>query len=252
MYLAAWLAALGLSLVLVCKAIDAKRHTEAPRAVNEMRAVNSLAALPTRRPPVLSGGGREKVARLCQIAHLIRSGDPGTFSGREIQSYVIRIATFSDKSHAFLFDVENEGTYDAVPYIIDTTLKRGVTRRLLSEEVAKYPGQWYWSAVSPGVDYDRLATLAAANKMVADNTRYGWPAILLQAMIRVPTSAAIAYMTGLGSLAFFKRWPSCSGALAALMRKGRLDMCKDRAPELITPQDVNQCPLFEGWVGILP
>ncbi len=244
-------------LVLVSKISDRKRQRYAPNEIFEMEAqpgTVSLEALPPRRPPIISSGADERCARLVQVAPRMRSGDPGTFSGREFHSYLIRIPTWSSKSHAYILDVENEGCWNAVPYIIDTTLKHGVSRRPLIDEVTKYPGQWYWSPVRGEASrhYKRDHAIELAMEMVKANTQYGWPAIVLQTLIKLPLSASVLYLTGVGNSKFFKRWPFCSGALAIWMRKGAMDICMDRAPEFIVPQDVDQCPLFEGWVALFP
>lgn len=241
-------------LAIVSKIVDTKRMGSAPDSIYEMGAPGDMESLPTRTPPLISSGAREKVARLCQVVHRMRSGDPGTYGGTALHSYMIRISTWSSKSHAFILDVENEGSTDAVAYIIDTTLKHGVTRRPLAEAVAAEPGKYYWSPVTGEASrhYHRMHAIEAAMEMVRANTRYGWGAIIFQLLIKLPTTAVVMHVTGLGKWSFFRRWPFCSGALAIWMRKGSMDICKDREPELIVPQDVDQCPLFGGWVALFP
>lgn len=257
LWVLALLAAAIALIVIVCKFVDRRRQMHAPAQLFEMEAAPGtmdLESLPTRSPPLFSDDKKEKVARLAQIAPLMRAGDPGTFRGREFHSYLIMIPSCSNKSHAWLLDVEKEGQWDAEPYIIDTTLKHGVTRRKLIDEVTKCPGQWYWARVKgeQSRHYHRGNTIEAAMEMVKANTRYGWPAIIYQTLLKFPSSCVIMYLTGLGNWSFFRRWPFCSGALAIWMRKGGTDICKDRAPELIVPQDVDQCPLFDDWVALFP
>jgi hypothetical protein len=208
----------------------------------------SKAVLSADRPaPLFSGGKTEKVARLSDVEHLLEPGDLGVFSGRAIFSFVVRFLGYTSISHAWLVDRKADGKL----YVIDSCEGKGVTHRLLSDEVAKYPGQYYVSRIAWPYrrHYKRLAAMGWARSMLGN--KYGYLSIVFQAVIHTPFIRVLAYMLNAA------RWvanalPYCSGFDLIACREGRLDLVPGRDPALTNPQDIFQSLAAEEWIALVP
>lgn len=224
-----------------------------------------LAALPTRDAPLMSGKPEEKVAKLSDVAHLMKSGDFLWFAGRAFHSYIIRIATFSEFSHGAVLEKEQSRKNATIRGRADGSLEieslkivqvvegRGGEIISLAEQVAKYPGQWYWGAVDRVrfKEYDGNAAVAEAKKFV--NKPYGNWAILFQVVLHCPFVVAIAYWWRDKTDELFEtRPPFCSGAQQLGSKAGGATLVQGRAAQLCTPQDTAQSKLCPIKVALFP
>ncbi len=248
--LAYWGAKLAGALVALAYWIDRKRQKRVPMELTS-RAYRGAGAMHTaeRRAPLFAGETHEKVARFSDIAEHMKTGDGLTFSGRTIWSFILRIATYSSKSHAGMVVRDDEGVW-----VVDSCEGRNVTKRLLADEIKKYPGQWYHGEIRHELNrnYHRQRAADAAMAMVANKTKYGWIGIIFQTFIRVPILREIAYLTSLDRLPFYRNRPFCSQALKDWMHAGSLDPVPGRDGQLVVPQDINQSLAFMPWVAIVP
>lgn len=247
-------------VVSLFKLIDRKRQRKVPlptlrRTAQPATAATSLAAIAAgqeidaaeRAAPLMAGKSRERAAKLSDVAPLMQPGDPGLFSGRSIFAFIVRILGYTDKSHAWMVDRDDDGKL----WIVDTCAGCGMNRRPLADEVAKYPGQLYWSRIAWPYrqHYKRELAVAAARALVGQ--KYGWLAIAFQVVIHTPFIRTLAYATTLdrclkASLRF------CSGVLKDNMSIGELDPVPGRAAALCTPQDIAQSLVAEEWIALLP
>ncbi len=244
-----WGVKLAGALAALAYWIDRRRHHASPAPPHSFSGPVGAPPMAERRAPLMAGKKMERVITLPNAAWQMKTGDGLTFSGRTIWSYILRIATFSDKSHAGIIVKDDEGVW-----VVDSCEGRNVTKRQLFDEVKKYPGQWYWGAIRPefNQNYHRQRATEAAMAMVANKTRYGWIGILLQTLIRVPILRELAYMTRLDRLPFYKNRPFCSQALKDWMHAGSLDPVPGRDGQLVVPQDINQSLAFKEWVALTP
>lgn len=247
------LAALGAVLFGAAKWIDWRRHKNVPVQLTS-RAYRSASpegvVFSAERPaPVMAGCKTEHVARFADIAEYIKTGDPLLFSGRSIWSYILRIGTFSDKSHVGIAVRDDEGVW-----VVDSCEGRNVTKRLLFDEIKRFPGQWYHGSIRHEFNhnYHRERAAEAAMAMVANKTLYGWAGIAFQAIIRCPVLRELAYIFHIDRLPFYENRPFCSQALKRWMKVGSLDPVPRRDEQLVTPQDINQSLAIHQLVAIVP
>lgn len=233
-------------LVSACKFVDWRRHKTAPTRHEYGASSDLIKSLPLRPAPVMAGKRMERVARYKDVAHRIRTGDGGKYSGRRIFSYLVRFFTYSDASHWWAPYVDEEGVW-----IVDSCEGRGVTKRLLYDEVKAHPGQYYWAAIAPEFR-DEYKRGVVGGALLADlGCPYGWFGIVLQCIIHCPVLRELAYVTKVDRL-FAKLKPFCSGFGLIKTRLGGIDPVKGRDPQLVTPQDMSQSPVYGEWVALIP
>lgn len=239
--IASLLAALISLFVSCAKFVDWRRQKHVPVHLTSRTYYGSAepGAICTaeRTAPLFAVNAKEKVARFADLAEHMKTGDILTFSGRSLWSYLLRIGTYSDKSHCGMVVRDDEGLW-----IVDSCEGLNVSKRYLFDEVQKYPGQWYWHAIRHEFErnYHRKRAAEAFMAMIANGTKYGWIGIILQYMIRTPVLRIFAYWLRLDQLPFYKNRPYCSHALKDVMRIGSLDPVPGRPGQLTTPQDINQ------------
>lgn len=260
--IASFCAAVLSCIVSLVRLIDRKRQRKVPtrHEFNKATLMAAAAAGSSKQPllasqeiptaerpaPMMSGHQKERCARLSDVAPLMQSGDPGLFSGRSVFAIIVRILGYTDKSHAWMVDRDDEGLW-----IIDACAGRGVSRRSLAEEVAKFPGQLYWSRIAWPYrqHYKGQRAVEAARKLLG--AKYGWLAIVFQVVIHTPIIRTIAYATTLDRL-LSAALRFCSGLLKDNMKIGGIDPVPGRAAALVTPQDIAQSLAAEEWIALLP
>lgn len=249
LWIASLLAAITAIIANIARLVDRKRQRLSPARHEYMGLADPIENLPKRAAPMLAGKTMERVAKFCDIAKLIQTGDLISFSGRTLFAYAIRAFTYSDKSHVGVALVDDEGIW-----IIDSCEGVGVTKRLLYDDVKAYPGQYYFHPASKEFKWrfnrDRIAD--AALQAVGDNTKYGWAGIALQFVLHAPVLRTLAYLLGFASCSRFTKRPFCSMAVANWVRKTGVDPVPHRDSQLVTPQDVCQSMLYPEGVAILP
>lgn len=237
----------GLSCLLAtCKFVDWRRQKKCPAMQHGFSMGASASSLPIRRAPAMAGQKFEHVAKFSDVARFIRTGDGGKYSGRRIFSYIVRFLSFSDASHWWVPLVDDEGIW-----IVDSCEGRGVTKRLLCDEVKAHPGQYSWAPIASEFqrEYNRDAV---AKGLLADvGMPYGWGGIFLQFLIHCPILREIAYLTSIDKL-FLNLKPFCSGFGLIKTRLGRIDPVKGREPQLVVPQEMAQSPVYGEWVALVP
>ena len=186
------LSAAALSCVVsLVKLIDRRRQRLIPSHGEFSQVLGAghdlLEFLPRRRAPVFASTPTEKVARYRDVAPIIRTGDVLLFSGRTFLSYIIRIFTFSTVSHVGLA-LRDEGGL----WVVDSCEGKGVTKRLLADEIKRWPGQWYFAEIATGhrTHYSRKSVAAGAQAMIGQ--QYGWIAIAVQAVLHAPVLRELA------------------------------------------------------------
>jgi len=245
------LSAAALSCVVsLVKLIDRRRQRLIPSHGEFSQVLGAghdlLEFLPRRRAPVFASTPTEKVARYRDVAPIIRTGDVLLFSGRTFLSYIIRIFTFSTVSHVGLA-LRDEGGL----WVVDSCEGKGVTKRLLADEIKRWPGQWYFAEIATGhrTHYSRKSVAAGAQAMIGQ--QYGWIAIAVQAVLHAPVLRELAYFAGVDRW-FPRMLPFCSAAAAKLMRIGGIDPVRARDLVLITPQDIHQSAVISEPIALVP
>jgi hypothetical protein len=229
-----WLVTLGVKLlaalvglfVACAKFVDWRRQKHVPVELTS-RAYRAAGTMHSaQRPaPVMAGKRTEKVAKFADASPYMKTGDILTFSGRSVWSYILRIGTFSDKSHCGMVVRDDESIW-----VVDSCEGRNVTKRPLFEEVKKYPGQWYWHQIRHEFcqNYHRQRAADYFFALIANKTKYGWLGIVFQSFIRLPVLREIAYLTRLDQLPIYGS-PFCSHADKDAMKAGSLDPVPGRA-----------------------
>lgn len=268
--IASFVAALLSGLVSLCKLVDWRRQKVKPRRheygsfreaqYNIADSHDLMRWLPTRLRPMFSGdcgndkgAAIEKVAKLSDVAALMKTGDGGVQSGTAPWSYLIRIADYSTDSHAWMVYRDDEGLW-----VADSREGSGVAKRSLFEEVAKYPGQLYWAQIAPEFRdrYNRDAVAAAIAADIEGQVQYGWSGIILLTVLRLPVLRVLAYLLKVSSWGwlqpYFERRQFCSQKETNWMRAGSLDPVPGRDAQLVVPQDIRQSMAFVDWVALVP
>jgi hypothetical protein len=268
------LAALICLFVACAKLIDWRRQKHVPLqlSIRSQRgtetADSGVMHTAQRRAPVMAGKSHETVAKFADVAEHMKTGDILTFSGRSLWSYILRIGTFSDKSHAALTIRDKDGKWSewlreqgigfeeisSGLLVVDSAEGRNVSARPLLDDVQKWPGQWYWHAIRHEFthNYHREQAAEAAMSMIENKTRYGWIGIIFQAFIRLPVLREIAYVIHLDRLPYYRKRPFCSQAVKDWMHAGSLDPVPGRAGQLVTPQDINQSLAGLEGIALVP
>ncbi len=226
--------------------VDRKRQSMKPRRHEYGAGADPIKSLPLRPAPCFAGKKQERVAHYHEVAHRIKTGNGGKFSGRGFFGFMVRFLSYSDASHWWVPLVDDEGIW-----IVDSCEGKGVTKRSLFEDVKKYPGQYYVADIAPEFEanYDRKAV--AAGMLATIGRRYGYLGIVFQALIHTPVLRELAYLLSIDRL-FSKLLPFCSGYGLIHIRSGGIDCVKGRDPQLVVPQDMSQSPVFGEWVALVP
>ena len=262
-----WAASLAAALlscaVSIARLIDRRRQSHVPSAVSCVCGANlatqalGLEVYAARPAPLMAGRepccgeeSSELVAHFSDVAHKMKTGDGLKFSGRTPWGYIIRGSDYSDASHYGKVRKDAEGLL----WVVDSCEHVGVGKRLLAEDVANWPGQWYWAPIRHEFsgDYDRDAVGEFLDNAVASNVQYGWGGIVLQFLLHMPVVRGLVYASGIAGWKRFTDRPFCSMFGAQAMRAGQLDPVPGRAAQLITPQDMAQSMAFGEWVALVP
>jgi len=256
-----WAASLAAALlscaVSIARLIDRRRQSHVPSAVSCFATANGAMHVETRQPPLMAGRepccgeeSSELVAHFSDVAHKMKTGDGLKFSGRTPWGYTIRGSDYSDASHYGTVRKDAEGLL----WVVDSCEHVGVGKRLLADDVANWPGQWYWAPIRREFsgDYDRDAVGEFLDNAVASNVQYGWGGIVLQFLLHTPVVRGLVYASGIAGWKRFTDRPFCSMFGAQAMRAGQLDPVPGRAAQLITPQDMAQSMAFGEWVALVP
>jgi len=220
--------------------------------------------LPKRTAPLFAAEPMERVARLGDVEHLMRPGDPFGFSGRSVLGLTIRTAEYGPLSHVDIGGRDDEGHMQ----LIGALEGEGVTKRSLAADVKIYPGQYYWGIVHPKLDeqYDRQAAVAYAEKHLGQE--YGYFSLAFQALIHLPflreitfaigrllwnVPAAWALVEATGLDVWAKNLTAyCAGFLNVASAAGNLLWVARRPHYLIGPNDIYQSPAIVEWVALVP
>ncbi len=217
-------------------------------AAHEAYTADLVEGLGTRKNPHWCASGRfDKFAHWGEVEPLITSGDGMWYSGRKFHSWVIRLVEYSDVSHGGIWirDIKGEFGAPGKVWIMDVCEGLGGGLRDPAEQIAKYPGRYYWSHVArrsfPWFDND-LAFLAATNLI---GSKYGYLGIGFQTAIRVPFIREAVYFSQLDHWSYLADQPPfCSQAQNIIATKAGQAAIPNRYGQLITPQDTWQSLLW--------
>lgn len=205
-----------------------------------------------RSSPMFAATGKEPMARLEDICHLMQNGDGLWFAGRSLHSWIIRIGTVSNVSHACLLK-RAVGSSINDPHalrILDMVGGTGCRDASLLADVVTFPGQYYWAPVNRDrfPEFDGDGAVAEAEKEVKKGTPYGMRSVLTEAMFHYPFIRVAAYWWNHHRFenegAWTERHPYCSmGQSQWWTRGGNVDPVPGLVPQLTSPADT-----YRSWI----
>jgi hypothetical protein len=232
--------------------MSSEYSTERPQPTHAQAALfgDAFPKLKLRRAGALAAKKTIYEAKFGDVAHLMQSGDAFWFSGTAPWSWLIRIATVSNVSHAGMLKRKQNGEIR----LLDVVEGKGGRNLPFVDEVAKYPGQYLWGPTQRD-KYPEYNGIKAANfmeKLVG--TPYGWHSVLWMACWHAPIIRDFVYMIHYRDIdkAFVNQPMYCSDSQSVATETGGVDPVPDRAHQLTSPSDTLQSLLWGPKVALIP
>lgn len=244
-------------------------------------------SLSTRATPTFAAHSTEYVAKFSDIEEWMQTCDGMWFSGRAVHSWIIRIATISNVSHAGIiyrakgdekFIIRNSwcrsllnkitfGKYGKPRYyypkegeivLLHMIEGKGCLAEPFKDAVAAYPGQYYWSPVQwdkyPTPEFDPDKAIAVMLSFVGKE--YGLFSVSYEGVWHTPLLRELMYWWRHDKInvAFdtSKTPPYCSDAQSLTIEGGGVDPVPEHSHQLTTPQDTLQSLFWGMKVALTP
>lgn len=205
----------------------------------------------------MTGAAFHPTASLNDVVEHMRDGDGLFYSGPLVNPISLgnRIYTLSEFSHYGQVAKCNRFSAD----VIDCCCRQGCQRHSLRAAIRANHGQswrhgqWFWARVDREAypHFNGEKAVHAGMAMLGEG--YGYWGILLQWETRMPVTRELCYFSGASDWAIFSKHKYCSFGGVLWTAAGGENAVPNRAPQLVSPQDLAQSKLFVNpFIALVP